>query len=232
MTLSSLAARSGVSRATLYRVDRDPSSAMLATLREIAIAGGLDLDVVLRPVSDAAAAAAARAMFEAGHPSIADLGLEAWAGRIRRNGGDSPAECVRYAGSMSAPLARPGAHLFRGSCTSARAASAGDASGGRWALSGRSGFEALGVEPDDSVPVILWCEDADAAARTLGGDLRAVASPELANLVVIGARSDLFIDSWTADGLHVAAPIQVALDGFGIGTDPAVTAAMRLIEDW
>jgi hypothetical protein len=108
-----------------------------------ALACGIQIDLAARPLSDPRAAAAARALLEDGYEPPTDLGVTAWQERLPRmaaNGG--PLEIVKTAASASGPLRRPGAVLLQGEVALARVASAGDASKGRWAISGAAALTA------------------------------------------------------------------------------------------
>src|SRR4051794_1563582 len=75
-TPSSTARATGLSRMTIHRLRDGISSPTLATLRELALAAGYDVDVSLVPASDPAAAVAARAMVDPATPTLE--GLEGW----------------------------------------------------------------------------------------------------------------------------------------------------------
>ncbi len=90
ISASRLSARSGVSRSTMHRVDSGEGDLALRTLRELAIAAGLDLDLNLVPLSDPDAATAARRLL--GDPSLSDEvddGVLAWEQRLPRLAGGS-----------------------------------------------------------------------------------------------------------------------------------------------
>jgi transcriptional regulator with XRE-family HTH domain len=108
---SVVARRAGVSNSTLHRVMNDQVDPSIGTLREIAVACEVELALNTRPLADAAAAAAARVILEAGYlPSLPAVDL--WIKRLGRQAGDDPIQIVEAAGRASSPLLRlrPGRH--------------------------------------------------------------------------------------------------------------------------
>lgn len=189
----------------------DPS---LGTLREIALACGVDVDLTTRPLSDPGAAAAARAMLDGGYEPPVDLDVGAWQERLARMAGsDSPAEIVRAAAVASSPLDRPGAILFSGDVPLGRIASAGDASKGRWAISGAAGLYLPPASATVPAVTVLWCQDVRTVTHLLAEtDLRQTHRLDRAVLVVVAGETELFTGSF-ADGIvRYAAPIQIILD--------------------
>jgi len=106
---TSLRARSDVSRATQRRIDTGESDVTLGTLRELAIAAGLDIALDLVPLSDPEAAAGARALLdETVKPDTVSPAAAAWLESLLRLTADplrqsnSPLEIVTDAISVSA----------------------------------------------------------------------------------------------------------------------------------
>src|SRR5659263_70229 len=109
-----VAQRAGVARSTMLRITQRTVSPTLSTLREIAIACGLDIDVVARTLSDPAAAEAARLMLEDGYTASDPAAADVWVDRLERTAGADPVEIVRVAGNAASLVARRGAHLLAG----------------------------------------------------------------------------------------------------------------------
>lgn len=189
----------------------DPS---VGTLREIALACGVDVGLTTRPLSDPGAAAAARTMLQGGYEPPADLDVDAWRERLpRMAGSDSPVEIIRAAAAASSPVRRPGAVLFSGEGPLARIASVGDASKGRWAISGAAGLYLPAASATVPAVTVLWCEDVRTVTHLLADtDLRQTHRPDRAVLAVVEGEPELFTGSF-ADGIvRYAAPIQIILD--------------------
>ena len=217
LSASAVARRAGVSNSTLYRVLNDQVDPSIGTLREIAVACGVGLTLNTGPLTDAAAAAAARVILEDGYcPSLP--GVELWVERLRRQVGDDPVQIVEAAGRASSPLLRPGSQLLAGPVEVGRVASAGQASGGQWALSGLAGFRLPGLWERLPAPTILWCEDVRRIGQLLAdADLPRATRPQRTSLAIVEADSALFTNSFEKDRVRYVAPIQILLDGFAIG---------------
>lgn len=223
---SSVASRAGVSRSTLHRILHGQVDPSLGTLQEIAIACGAKLDLVIRPLSDPCAAAAARSVLEEGYEPPAGTGLTAWQERLSRlAGSDEPIEIVKVAAEASSPLYRPGVALFSGAVPLARLASAGDASRGRWAVSGAAGLYL--PSPSEAPPrvTILWCEDVRATTHLLAdSDLRSTKRVDSATVALVAAEPELFAGSFSHGLIQYAAPIQIVLDCISQGGAVALDA--------
>lgn len=225
-----LRTRSGVSRATQRRIDTGESDVTLGTLRELAIAAGLDIALDLVPLSDPEAAAGARALLDdTVDPDTISPGAAAWSERLLRLTADplrqmnNPLEIVTEAGRAAAPLNRYGALLFRGEWSDLKLADAGMASRATWLLSGMSALTALTDEPTPTGGVgILYSADPAAVARYLA-HLRPT-RPSTANLVILPVTEPVAIDSWQEGPLHLVSPIQAIIDGIGVGGITAETA--------
>ena len=108
ITPTELARRAGVSRNTEWSLRRDPSRAKLGTLRELALACGLDIRIATVEASDPYAAAAARVM-------VGDLladdveneeQLTEWVARLKRWAPDAqPLQLTKMAAEVSAAAA-------------------------------------------------------------------------------------------------------------------------------
>ncbi|MGH3303436.1 MAG: helix-turn-helix domain-containing protein [Streptosporangiaceae bacterium] len=231
LSASVVARRAGVSGSTLHRVLNDQVDPSIGTLREIAVACGVGLTLDTGPLADAAAAAAARVILEDGYsPSLPDADL--WVERLGRQVGYDPVQIVEAAGRASSPLLRAGSRLLAGPVEVGRVASAGEASGGQWALSGLAGFRLPGLWERLPAPTILWCEDVRHVEQLLAdADLPRVTRPQRTSLAIVEADSALFTNSFEKDRVRYVAPIQILLDGFAIGGVVA-DIARREAQSW
>jgi len=214
LNAAAAARRAGVSASTLHRVLNGLADPSVGTLREIALACGIEMTLAARPLSDPRASAAARAMLEAGYEPSADSEITAWQERLTRMAeSDSPVDIVKAAAAASSPLHRRGAVLLSGELALARIASAGDAARKRWAISGAAG---LYLPPPSAVApavTILWCEDVRTVIQLLAEtELRQTHRPDRAALAVIAGEPELFSGSFTEGIVRYAAPIQIILD--------------------
>ncbi|MET4780646.1 hypothetical protein [Glaciihabitans sp. UYNi722] len=230
MSPTLLRTRSGVSRATQRRIDTGESDVTLGTLRELAIAAGLDIALDLVPLSDPEAATGARALLDdTVDTETISPAAAAWSERLLRLTADplhqtnNPLEIITEAGRAAAPLNRYGALLFRGEWSDLKLADAGMASRAQWLLSGMSALTAL---TDESLPTggvgILYSADPPAVARHLV-HLRPT-RPSTANVVILPLTESVDIDSWQEGPLHFVSPIQAIIDGIGVGGTTAETA--------
>ncbi len=217
LSAPTIARCAGVSISTLHRVQHNQVDPSVGTLREIAAACGQHLALATRRLADPAAAAAARFLLEDGYePSLPDL--ELWVERLTRQAGDDPVQIVETAGRASGPLHRHTSRLYASPIEVGRVASAGEASGGSWALSGMAGLTLPGLWERLPTPTILWCEDVRRVEQLLAdADLTRAARPERTTLAVVEADPALFTHSFEQDRIQYAAPIQIVLDSFSIG---------------
>lgn len=206
-----VARRSGVSRSTIMRIQNGTVSPSVSTLTELAIACGKQLHLTTRPLSDPHAAQAARLMLEDGFVPDDQGQTEAWVNRLKRLCLDGPVDIVQTAARASAPRQRQGAHFFAGRRAMLAAASAGDASGGDWAISGEPILDL------ENGTVVLHCQDSRRCAGLLRESMRETNSAATADLIVLEAGPATFYDAWEQDGVRMAAPIQGLLDCIGLG---------------
>lgn len=232
-----LRTRSGVSRATQRRIDTGESDVTLGTLRELAIAAGLDIALELVPLSDPEAANGARALLDnTVDPNTISPAAAAWVRRLTRMTTDplhqtqKPLDIVTEAARATAPLHRAGALLFRGEWSDLKLADAGMASRAEWLLSGMSALAALtdGPIPDGGIG-ILYSADPAAVARHLV-HLRPT-QPSTANLVIVPMTESVTIDSWQSGPLKFVPPIQAIIDGIGVGGTTA-QVALEIAGSW
>lgn len=214
LTAPAVARRAGVSGSTVHRILNNAVDPSIGTLREIALACGIDIDLSARALSDPRAAAAARAMLEDDYRPPADPEVARWRERlIRAAGSDSPVQIIKAAAAASSPLRRTGTVLFSGDVALARVASAGDASKGNWAVSGAAGLYL--PPPSSAVPAVtvLWCEDVRAVTHLLAEtDLRQTHRLDRAVLAVVASEPELFAGSFAGGIVRYAAPIQIVID--------------------
>jgi transcriptional regulator with XRE-family HTH domain len=221
------ARRAGVSGSTVHRILNDAVDPSVGTLREIALACGIDIDLTARPLSDPRAAAAARAMLEDGYTPPADPEVAVWRERlIRTAGSGSPVEIVKAAAAAASPLRRVDAVLLYGDVALARVASAGDASKGRWAVSGAAGLYL--PSPSSAAPAVtvLWCDDVRAVTHLLAeANVRQTHRRDRAALAVVTGEPELFAGSFAEGIVRYAAPIQIIIDCLAQGGTVADDAA-------
>jgi transcriptional regulator with XRE-family HTH domain len=219
-----LARLSGVSRSTLNRIERGTVQPTLRSLREIAIAAGLDVEVSYRHLSDPAAARAARHIlddtFTAAPMSDDDRD---WVARLSRIAGDNPVAIVETAGIAASLLHRRGAIGITEPLTPLRLASAGDAAGGSWAISGASALNLI-AEGSDVIPgpEVLYVDDVERAWRLLDAPPRSL--PDGAAVILAPYGDEHSIDVWMSGPLQLVAPVQLLLDGVGLSGDIAELA--------
>ncbi|MEU4453189.1 helix-turn-helix transcriptional regulator [Nocardioides sp. NPDC023903] len=220
-----VAARAGVAASTVHRILNDQVSPSVATLHNITAACGLDLTLSTSTLASPAAAAAARAILDEDYPADVAPEIDQWAARLDAWTDGDPVQIIEEAGRASGVLHRPDAIRLSGEATIGRLASAGDASGQRWAVSGAAGLDLPAF--DEAVPRIsvLWCEDPSAIRPLLtGGTLRPASAPHRSTVVIAAAEPDLFLGTFERDRVVYAAPIQIAIDAISVGGDAAARA--------
>jgi hypothetical protein len=215
----------------VHRILNDAVDPAIGTLREIALACGIDIDLAARPLSDPRAAAAARTMLERGYIPPGDPEVDMWRERLMRMAGrGGPVEIVKAAAASSSPLHRARAVLFSGEVALARVASAGDASKKRWAISGAAGLYL--PPPSSAAPAVtvLWCEDVRTVTHLLAeADLRQTHHLDRVVLAVVAGEPELFAGSFAEGIVRYAAPIQIIIDCLaqsGAVADDALEEAM------
>lgn len=220
-----VAARAGVAASTVHRILNDQVSPSVATLHNITAACGLDLTMNASTLASPAAAAAARAILDEDYPADVTPEIDQWAARLDAWTDGDPVQIIEEAARASGVLHRADAIRLSGEATVGRLASAGDASGQRWAVSGAAGLDLPSF--DEAVPRIsvLWCEDPTAIRPLLtGGTLRAASAPHRSTVVIAAAEPDLFLGTFERDRVIYAAPIQIAIDAISVGGDAAARA--------
>lgn len=220
----------GVNRSTLHRIAAGDVQPTIATLRELAIAHGLELQLATSPLSDPDAAAAARVLLDDAHPEAVSAGIRDWVERLaRRSPSGAPIEILRSAAEASSLRHRDGAVYLRGSDVARRLASAGEASRGRWAVSGRA---ALALSNPAAVgPSVLWVEDVERAGRLLGDTHTPAAAARSAQVIVAELNDSVEVDAFELGWARYVAPVQMLLDCIGLG-GPLAVAAEAIAKGW
>lgn len=228
MSVAETARRAGISRSTLNRLMAEEVEPTLGTLRELAIVHGLDIAMSLVPLSDPDAARAARALLEGGEDEMGTP-VARWVDRFTRIT-DDPIALLSAAGRASSLLHRRGAVGLRGGSGAMRLASAGDAAGGFWALSGGAAAS-LGRDQPIRGPSVLWVDDVDAVGTLLLDTHTSTKSPASAHVIVVEANASITVDTFVVDRVRYVAPIQMLLDAIGLG-GTLEQWAMGEAEEW
>lgn len=230
-----LARRAGVSRNTEWSLRRDPSRANLGTLRELALASGLDLNIDTVAASDPYAAAAARVMV--GDLLADDVDdhrqLSEWIARLQRWGPDAaPLQLAEMAADVSAPQNRSGAVFLIGRRDADRLASAALASGDTWALSGAVALESLEIEPISTTsPTVLWAARPNDVAGLLLSTHRQTTVVSAANVIVAPLHPTALVGSASLGRVVLVSPVQAIIDSLGVGGELRV-AAHKIAGGW
>ncbi|MBD8030143.1 helix-turn-helix domain-containing protein [Corynebacterium gallinarum] len=206
--------RSGVSRSTLKRVKDGTSEPTLSTLREVALALGLDVTVTAGPASDPFAAAAARTLIDDSVPeNPEDSGIVAWLDRFERWNITDPLTLVAEAGIVQGITRRPGARFV--------ATDPGDLAAlpdlfavqdTRWALSGAATATVIMGRVVEG-PTVVWHEGGD-TAFDFGTP---VAEPAAADVILVPAGATELAGHYTQGPLNFVAPVQLVIDLHSLG---------------
>jgi len=234
LSASEVTRRTGISRATLHRIATGTVLPSLQTLSELAIVQGKDVELRLKPLSDPHAAAAARAIIdgEVGAWSENEA-TRRWVERLNRLARSDDGDflsILQAAGRASSLLHRAGAVYLRGDDDALRLASAGDASGGKWAISGKAALE---VTPDYPVtgPSVMWVDDVKRAANLLSETHKRVASPSNAHVIIAEANPSIYVGAYAVAAVRYVAPTQMLLDCVGLGGRQE-EIAMSIAQEW
>ncbi len=203
--------RSGVSRSTLKRVKDGTSEPTLSTLREVALALGLDITVTAGPASDPYAAAAARTLIDDSVPENPDdADVVAWLDRFERWNITDPLTLVSEAGSLQGIAQRQGAQLVAiepGGLVALPELFAQRDS--RWALSGAAAATVIMGQVVDG-PTVVWH---DGCAQSPPLDFgRKVDHPAEADVIIVPAGATELAGSYSQGPLSFVAPVQLVID--------------------
>lgn len=219
---------------------------VILVLSRVLAACGSALDVRPAPLSDSVAVRAARRLLgrdDRGHPGWHDTSdadepdLRWWMDKIAvaTGGRTAAADVVLEAARGSAPQVRDGAALLRSvrlPMTTGRLASAGDAAGGRWAVSGDPAFAAGGRQAGVDGRLVLWVEDVERTVQLLSDTMRRVTAARIAQCVIAPGDADVFDRVRSISRLTWADPLQCAVDAValaGIDGDGAAVGAAAMM---
>lgn len=233
-TRSEIARRAGVNRSTTYRATEGTVDVRLDTLKELALASGLEPVITYRPLSDPAAADAGRSLIEGESGELHRASAD-WVARLERFA--EPAtlgNIAAEAAQASSLLHRVGALGVTGQFTAATLDACGAVAGGEWALSGASALVALGSDlaPGTAGLVeILWTPDPSRALQhlvSLGGSVAQLAD---ASVILCNPSELTLAGSASRGGVRIVAPAQAIIDNLGLH-DVQRTEAARLVASW
>ncbi|WP_080796784.1 helix-turn-helix domain-containing protein [Corynebacterium pacaense] len=203
--------RSGVSRSTLKRVGDGTSEPTLSTLREVALALGLDITVTAGQASDPYAAAAARTLIDDSVPEDPnDQAVVEWLDRFGRWGIDDPLTLVSEAGIVQGIAHRAGARFYRGDL---RGLELIDAHSGPWALSGAAAA-ALTLGRYVEGTTVLWHAGGGVDKHDFGERVDTAAE---ADLIVLPAAATELSGHYGRGNLFFVAPVQLVIDLHSLG---------------
>lgn len=208
--------RAGVSRSTIKRIVDGQSMPTINTLKEIALALGLEIDVYARHASDPFAAAAARSLIDDSvpeHPQ--DYNTWIWLERFERWGINDPLTLVSEAGTLLGIKHNYDADYLNVHTESARRLpEIFDSMGCDWAMSG-AGSASVTLGTAINGPTILWYDSAVKVDEALFGTI--APSAEKADLILVPARSTELVGKTQQKGLNFVAPVQLVIDLHSIG---------------
>lgn len=203
--------RSGVSRSTLKRVKDGTSEPTLSTLREVALALGLDITVHAGAASDPFAAAAARTLIDDSVPENPhDEDIVAWLDRFDRWGINDPLTLVSEAGALQGIEHRRGARFVTiepGQLADLPELFAQRDS--RWALSGAAAATVI-MGQVSTGPTVVWHDGGlDAAPLNFGTP---VATAREADVILAPAGATELAGHYAQGPLFFVAPVQLVID--------------------
>ncbi|MFW8623612.1 helix-turn-helix domain-containing protein [Corynebacterium glutamicum] len=203
--------RSGVSRSTLKRVGDGTSEPTLSTLREVALALGLDIKVAAHHACDPFAAAAARTLIDASVPENPhNQDILAWLHRFERWNINDPLTLVSEAGTLQGITHRQDAQFVKLNPRGiAELPELFQQYKTKWALSGAAAATVImgQIVLGNS---IVWHEPAhDLDVSALG---TSVDVAEDADLILLPATATELVGSYAQDGLNFVAPVQLVID--------------------
>ena len=217
LSLSEVARRSGVSRNTLNLWLRETAQPSLAGLEKVMRVLGYEVSVQVDRMSDAAAATAARVLL--GDLASEEPDVKAWIDRFVQ-WGDTPAgggSCqalIERAAWASNPYGRKDALHFL-PANPITLASAVDASGQPWAMSGafaaqRVAGQIAGVGEPRST--LIWCTNPADIVPSLPTRIRASAEPVSGGITLVPVAGEELTGARKELGIHYVSPHQLAID--------------------
>lgn len=217
LSLSEISRRSGVSRNTLNLWLRGAAQPSLAGLEKVMRVLGYEVSVQVHRMSDAAAATAARVLL--GELSSEEPDVKAWIDRFVQWGdaaavGGSYQALMERAAWASNPYGRHGALHFLPS-NPITIASAVDASGQPWAMSGAfaaqrvAGQIAGAGEPQST---LIWCTNPAEIVPSLPTRIRASAEPVSGGITLVPVAGEELTGATKESGIHYVSPHQLAID--------------------
>lgn len=203
--------RSGVSRSTLKRVKDGTSEPTLSTLREVALALGLDITVQAGPASDPFAAAAARTLIDDSVPeNPGDADVVAWLDRFERWKINDPLTLVAEAGILQGIHLRPGVRFV--------AVEPGELAdlpeifsrhnNTQWALSGAAAATVIMGQVVDG-PTVVWHNSTHPEQLRFGTPVDTV---EDADVILAPTGATELTGSYAQGPLNFVAPVQLVID--------------------
>ncbi|ANE04939.1 helix-turn-helix domain-containing protein [Corynebacterium crudilactis] len=203
--------RSGVSRSTLKRVGDGTSEPTLATLREVALALGLDIKVAAHHACDPFAAAAARTLIDASVPENPDnQEILSWLDRFERWDINDPLTLVSEAGTLQGIAYRTDAQFLKLDSMGVSALPEFfQEQKIDWALSGAATATVIMGQMLQGRSIVWHNSATKLDFSTLG---TVVDSFDEADLVFIPATATELIGCYTDADLTFVAPVQLVID--------------------
>ncbi|WP_083298944.1 helix-turn-helix transcriptional regulator [Corynebacterium sp. HMSC074E01] len=217
LSLSEVSRRSGVSRNTLNLWLRGTAQPSLAGLEKVMRVLGYEVSISVQRSSDAAAATAARVL--CGDVKSEEPDVKAWIDRFVQ-WGDAPAAGGSYQALMeraawaSNPYGRHGAFHFLPS-NPITIASAVDASGQPWAMSGAFAAQRVaGQIADAGEPqsTLIWCTNPAKIVPSLPTRIRASDEPVTGGITLVPVADEELTGATKESGIHYVTPHQLAID--------------------
>lgn len=203
--------RSGVSRSTLKRVGDGTSEPSLSTLREVALALGLDINVTASPASDPYAVAAARTLIDDSVPEDPnDEAVMEWLDRFRRWGINDPLTLVSEAGIVQGIDERAGALFYRGDLNSLEGV---HTYSGAWAFSGAAAAAVILGRYVEGTTVV-WHAGGGVETHGFGEPVDSAAE---ADIIVLPAIATELVGHYAQGELNFVAPVQLVIDLHSLG---------------
>ena len=218
LSLSEVSRRSGVSRNTLNLWLRGTAQPSLTGLAKVMRVLGYEVSVSVHRMSDAAAATAVRVLL--GELSSEEPDVKGWIDRFVQ-WGDAPGDDGDYQALIergawaSNPYGRHGALHFL-PANPITLASAVDASGQPWAMSGAfaaqrsSARSASGGEKPRST--LIWCTNPADIVPSLPARIRASAEPVSGGITLVPVAGEELTGATNEAGIHYVSPHQLAID--------------------